>query len=87
MAIRLTGRAVRERLKGKIDPDVLFVVEALAEYQNVMFQQNQEVAELVNQIATIVEDFVGVATQMKHAVDKVNGKFAAHDDDALTNEG
>jgi hypothetical protein len=52
-----------------------------------MFQQNQEVAELVNQIATIVEDFVGVATQMKHAVDKVNGKFAAHDDDALTNEG
>ena len=83
MAMKLTGRAVREKLKGKVDPDVLFVLEHLAEYQSVLYQQGIETAQLVAQISDIVESFVGVATRMKEAVDNMQGKFAANDNDEL----
>lgn len=77
---RLTGRAVRERLKGKVDPEVLFVCESLAEYQGVLYQQGMELAQLVDKITDIVMQFTTVAENMKNAVESM-GKYGDGDEE------
>lgn len=82
MALKMNARAVRERLKGKVEPDVLFVLEHLAENQSILYQQVIECAQLVDQISNIVTDFVGVATNMKSAIDAMQKYGPGEGDDA-----
>lgn len=72
MAI-LKARDVRERLKGRVDPQVSFVLEALAEQQHTMIKSIMEISQMVDKMADIIGNFVQVADNMKRTVDGMKG--------------
>ena len=72
MAI-LKARDVRERLKGRVDPQVSFCLEALAEQQHTMIKSIMEISQMVDKMADIIQGFVSVAENMKRTVDGMKG--------------
>lgn len=62
---RVHARTVRERLRGRIDPEVCQVLEALAEYQSVQRQQLLDMAMQLDQMMSILNDVVQVGANMK----------------------
>lgn len=65
----LRARDIRDKLRGKVDPAVSNTLEVLAEQQHQLDKGLAEVVMLVNQMADITTNFVGVAEQMKKVVD------------------
>ena len=70
----MKAREIRERLQGKIEPQVLYVLEALAEQQNVLREQLMTMAMQQDEVINIVGQFSQVAANMKHTVDVMRGK-------------
>lgn len=77
MAI-LKARDVRDRLKGRVDPQVSYCIEALAEQQHTMIKSIMELSQMVDKMADILSNFVQVAENMKNTVNGMKG--AAEDD-------
>lgn len=69
----MRAREIRERLKGKCEPNVMYCLEALAEQQVVIQQQLLECAQAVDQMSNIITDFTQVATNMKNTVERLQG--------------
>lgn len=65
MAKRIMARQVVEKLRGKVDPELLEVLVGLAEYQSEQRQMIQELAELTNRCVDQVTDMVRVAGAFK----------------------
>jgi arginine decarboxylase-like protein len=82
----IKAREVRERLKGKLDPEILHVLEALAEADSIHQLEMHSLAQLIDQITDIVMAMGAVNEAVKNAVDAANlgGKGAklikAHED-------
>jgi len=70
----MKAREIRERLAGKIDPQVLYCLESIAEQQNVLREQLMTMAMNVDQVINIVSDFSQIAANMKQTVDVMKGK-------------
>jgi hypothetical protein len=66
---QLRARDVRDRCKGRVDPNVQYCIEALAEQQYQLDKGLVAVAALVDQMSDIIKNFVAVAENMKKAVD------------------
>ena len=69
----MKGREIRERLQGKVDPDVLHTLCALGEEMSHMRQGIIELERHVNQLTTIVTNFVVVAEHMKKTIKVMQG--------------
>lgn len=65
----LRGREVYERLHGKVDPEVVSVIAALAEHQHAMDIGMGEIAVMLDQMANINLNMVEVAAQMKGVIE------------------
>lgn len=68
----IKAREVRERLKGKIDPEALFVLESLAEADSIHQLEMHSLAQLIDQITDIVMAMGAVNEAVKNAVDAAN---------------
>lgn len=75
----MKAREVRERLKGKIDPDVSRVIEALCEDNSQLRSQIYELAELVNQFTDHVQVAIDSAHKTQDAVKAIKSKEAQSD--------
>ena len=81
----IRARDIRDRLKGRVDEQVMYCFEALAENQSAMRQQTMELASQMNQMADIIASFTVVAENMKNAVEtmkKMEGNVDYVDPDA-----
>lgn len=65
----LRARDVRDRLKGRVDPEVSKCLETLAEQQRHLWKSMTEVVAMVDQMSSITANFVQVAENMKKVVD------------------
>ncbi len=63
------ARDVRERLKGRVDPQVSYVLESIVERQNVLDKGVAELAGMLDKMMTIQVNTVAVAEQMKNFID------------------
>ncbi len=83
----LLAREVRDRCKGRIDTEVMYCLEALAEQQGVMRQQINDVAQTLDQTINAVSNLASALGVMKDFVegakDSVSDrmKHMEHDDD------
>ena len=75
----LNAREIRDRLKGRVDQQVMYVLEALAEQQGVLRQQMRELAMMMDAQTNIITNMVTVAEHMKTVTDRL--KHMEHDDD------
>jgi hypothetical protein len=76
----LHAREVRERLRGRVDPQVLYVLEALAEDNSKFKQQLIQFAQDLDQMSNILSNFLQVAERMKSSVENIEN-MEPHDDD------
>lgn len=72
MAI-LTAREAQARLKGKVDPEVLFCFKAILEQQSVYRHQLVEMAQQMDRMTDILMSVVQVGENMKNMVDTMKG--------------
>jgi len=72
----MKAREIRERLKGKLDFEVLYVLEELVEQNNVLHEQMLTLAQYVDQVINITTDLTDVAANMKQQsiTDQIKGK-------------
>jgi len=77
----LHAREVRERLRGRVDPEVLYVLEALAEDNSKFKQQLIQFAQDMDQMTNILQSFMQIGERMKSTVEKLEGMEAPDDDD------
>lgn len=77
MAVK--AREIRERLRGRVDPEVLFVLEQLAEHQNVLREQIMELAQSVDGCINILNQVTQIAVNMKQVTDTLQGKESFDD--------
>ena len=75
----MNAREVRDRLKGRIDQQAMYVLEALAEQIGVQRQQMKELAMMMDQQTNILTNVVSVAENMKHVTDRL--QHMEHEDD------
>ena len=79
----MRAREVRERLRGKIEPDVMYVLEALAEDNAVLREQILTTAQVVDEIINQLGQLHGVIESAQSTVDKLRGKeWQGEDPDA-----
>lgn len=83
----MRARDVRAALKGKVDPDLLLTLEALAEVQ---FQHTKEMsvmASAISQMADIIAQFATVSENMKSTIVEMRGqRDAAPSDHPVSTE-
>ena len=65
----MKAREVRERLKGRVDPEVSICIEALAERIGGLQKQIMDMALMQDEMTNIVSNFASVAENMKSTVD------------------
>ncbi len=70
----MKAREVRERLKGRCDEQVLFVLEALAEHQGAQKQEIMALAQIIDQVTDLVMQMGVVGEHLKNAVEAVQRK-------------
>jgi hypothetical protein len=75
----LKAREVRERLQGRVDPQVSYCIEALAEQQHVMSQKLVELAGMFDQLVNLMDGMTQIAANMKSAVDTLSKKDSVDD--------
>ena len=66
---RMRARDIRQRLKGRCEPEVMRCMEALAEQQAVVQQQLQFMAKQLDMMADILTKVVQVGENMKNTVE------------------
>ena len=76
----LRARDVRDRLKDKCDPQVLYCIEALAEQQSAIRHEMVVMAKTISQMADIVSNFTRVAENMKNTVETMKNINRDHDE-------
>lgn len=77
MALR--ARDIRDRCKGKVDPNVMYCLEALAEQHGVLTQKITELALLFDQHVDLISQVIDVSSGLKDAVYRM--QHMDHDDD------
>lgn len=78
----MKGREIRELLQTRnIDPKLVYVLCSLGEEVSHIRQRIKELTEMVNQIADISFNLVGVGEQMKKTVQAMGGR-AKRDEEA-----
>ena len=80
----ILAREIRERCKGRIDEQVMYCLEALAENQGVIRQQVMDLALLLDGMSTIITDFTHVASNMKTAIERMQHMEHADDGPPVT---
>jgi division protein CdvB (Snf7/Vps24/ESCRT-III family) len=78
----LHAREVRERLKGKVDPQLMYVLEALAEDNSKFKQQLVQFAQDLDQMTTIMQQIVQVGENMKSTVERLEAIEPPDDDNS-----
>ncbi len=66
----LRARDIRDRCKGRVDPQVMYCLEALAEQLGVHRQQMRMLAEMLDTQTNILNQLTQVATNMKAVTDR-----------------
>ncbi len=74
LSSKMRARDVRDRVFNKCDPQVQYVLEALAEQHTVHQQQLTEFALMLDQMTDILNSVVEVGAKMKGAVDMLTQK-------------
>lgn len=69
----MKAREVRELLKGKIDPAVSSVIEAVAEQQSVHSEQMLILAQANDQMMDMINSSLTIAGNMKDMIEAVQG--------------
>lgn len=67
----MRARDVRFHLQGEVSPKVLFVLESFAEKLHTIDKGLGSIVLLVNQMADITSQYVGVAERMKQTIDGI----------------
>ena len=67
----MKAREVRERLKGRVDPEVSLCMEALAERIVGLQKQLMDMAMMQDEMTNIMSNFASVAQNMKSTVDAI----------------
>ncbi len=80
----ILARDIRDRCKGRVDAQVLYCLEALAESHGVLRQQVIELALLLDGMSTIITDFTHVASNMKTAIERMQHMEHPDDGPAVT---
>ena len=80
----MKAREVRERLQGKVDPKVLYVLEALAEQQSVIREQLLQLATMFTAIQDLIANNITIAGNMKDALDMMRSTDPGDGDDGPT---
>jgi hypothetical protein len=75
----MRAREVRERLKGKVDPNIIAILEALCEDNNVQREQLLSLAEIVDGLINQNAQLMGTIEGTQSAVNKLRGKEPADD--------
>lgn len=71
------ARDIRHELRGEsVSPAMLSILEALAEQQHALNKGVAEVVRLMDQMAEITKNYVGVAEQMKLVIEGVTNPAA-----------
>lgn len=71
----IKAREVRERLKGKVDPDVSVVLEAMAEEQYQIGKQLTEMANGLNQVIDTLSNITNVVGHNQEVVAKLKKRI------------
>ena len=66
------AREIRQRLTGKVDMQVSFCMEALAEHMGVYEKKLAEMAAMLDQMSDIVMNIATVSEHLKNAQDAMN---------------
>lgn len=74
----IKAREVREMCHGKVDPNVVKVMEALAEEQNAIKEQMVMMAQTIDQMTNIIANVVTVGENMKNTVDSLKRMDMVH---------
>lgn len=84
----MKAREVRERLRGRCDEQVLFVLEALAESLGAQRDEIMAMAALFDQMTDLIMQMGVVTENMKNAVDEVQKRrLHPSEDDGPTRIG
>lgn len=71
----MKAREVRERLYGRVDPQVLVVLESLAETQVHTGRTIVELSELVNQCINALDNLANAGGVMREQLTKIRGRI------------
>ncbi len=75
----LRARDVRDRCKGRVDPAVMYCMEALAEQHGVLAQKLVELSMLFDQHVNLISQVIDVSSGLKDTVARM--KHMEHEDD------
>ena len=79
----MRAREVRERLKGRCDEQVQFVLEALAENQGAQAHEIKMLAEMIDSVTDLVMQMGVVGEHLKNTVEAMKRtKLPEGDDDS-----
>ncbi|MAG26349.1 hypothetical protein CMI47_12435 [Candidatus Pacearchaeota archaeon] len=67
----MKAREIRERLRGKVDPELLTVLEALGEHVSAQKQETMALAQIQNQTLDLVMSLGGTIEAATNAVDEI----------------
>lgn len=71
----MKGREIRERLQSRgIDPEIVYVLCSIGEELSHQRQRISELAAMVDQIANISVNLVGVGEQMKKTIKTIKNE-------------
>jgi Asp-tRNA(Asn)/Glu-tRNA(Gln) amidotransferase C subunit len=78
----MKAREIRERLKGRIEPEVVICMTAIAELQSAQQQELKMMAEQLDATINILSQLTQVAENMKSVVDQANSIRGDNIDDS-----
>ena len=78
----MKAREIRERLQGKVEPELMFCMEALAENSSAQAEEVMAMAQMMNSLTDILMQLGGATEHMKNAVDEMH-KIRGTDIDSL----
>lgn len=70
----MKAREVNELLRNKVDPHLLKVLVKIAENQSILSQKIIEMAQLIDQMANLMNMHIVTMETLKSAVDKMRAK-------------
>lgn len=78
--MRMKAREVREILKGRCDPAVMHILEALAEDNHVLRQQLDTMANNLDLMANLLNTMADAAICQQDVLQEIRGMDAKEDD-------
>jgi two-component SAPR family response regulator len=67
----MKAREIRERLKGKVEPELLVVLEAIGEHISAQSQETSTLAEIQNRTIDLIMSLGGTIEVAANAVDEL----------------